>query len=324
MHQEACRSLIQQVRWEQGPVCPYCASPLVRVLQGQRTSTGWQRYGCLMCHTPKGYLKTFSDLTGTSWESNHLDPAQLLLSLWAFARGHSAEEMARQIRVQPRIGHRMRRLYHLMLYLNRPETPLDGEIEVDEIYIISGWKGRPAGHTPPRPPRRRRLKGKRGRGTWDSDKVPLVAIVQRHGQVRLFPQRNLQKATFRPLLRRWIRRGTEVCTDDYDIHPFLTSAGYRHRSVDHSQGEYARGKVHVNTTEALFSLVRPYLATFRGVSKVYLPLYVAALEFRCNHRHLAHWQQAGVLLRLPCHTDGPAVRQALRDATVVQSCGLPK
>ncbi|MFQ5343768.1 MAG: IS1595 family transposase [Anaerolineae bacterium] len=115
-----------------------------------------------------------------------------------------------------------------------------------------------------------------------SDKAPLVASVQRNGQVRLFTQRNLQKDTFRPLLKRWIRRGTQIYTDDYDIYHFLTSAGYQHQSVNHSQGEYARGEVHVNTTEAVFSLVRPYLAPFRGVSKVYLPLYAAAFEFRHN------------------------------------------
>lgn len=318
-----CRHVIQSVRWEQGLICPYCGSPYVEVLHGQLTSAGWQRYACPMCRTPKGYAKTFSDLTGTPWESSHLSPAQLLFSLSAFVEGHSAEELARQIHVQPRIGQRMRRLYQVVLHLNHPGTPVDGDVEVDEVYIISGWKGRPAGHKPPRPPRRRRLKGKRGRGTWKSDKVPLVAIVQRNGQVRLFAQRNLQKATFRPLLKRWIRQGAQVYTDDYDIYHFLTSAGYRHQSVDHSQGEYARGRVHVNTTEALFSLVRPYLATFRGVSKVYLPLYVAAFEFRYNHRHLTNWQQTGILLRLLCQTDGPTVRQALRDTTVVELCGLP-
>ena len=53
--------------------------------------------------------------------------------------------------------------------------PLQGssgaDIEVDEIYVVSGWKDRPAGIGPPRPPRSRRLKGQRGRGNWESDKV---------------------------------------------------------------------------------------------------------------------------------------------------------
>lgn len=128
-------------------------------------------------------------------------------------------------------------------------------------------KGRPAGHRPPRPPRRRRLKGQRGRGDWDSDKIPLVAIVQRQGQVRLFPQRNLQKQTFRPLLKRWAQRGATVYTDEYGIYDFLASAGYQHQVITHGAGEYALGDVHINTAEGPFSLLRPYLAPFRGVSK---------------------------------------------------------
>lgn len=323
MDESACRRVIRAARWEHGRVCPHCGSPDIEVLVGQFTSAGWQRYACQVCRTPRGHPKSFSDLTGTPWESSHLSPAQLLVSLSAFVEGHSAEELACQTGVQPRIGQRMRRLYQVVLHLNRPDVPLDADIEIDEIYIISGWKGRPAGHKPPRPPRRRRLKGKRGRGTWETDKVPLVAIVQRNGQVRLFAQRNLQKRTFRPLLKRWVQRGATVHTDEYDIYHFLEAAGYAHRVVTHGAGEYARGDVHINTTEAVFSLLRPYLATFRGVSKVYLPLYVAAFEFRHNHRYLTKWEQAGILIRLLCQTDGPTVRQALRDNKVVELCDLP-
>ncbi|MFQ6100150.1 MAG: transposase [Anaerolineae bacterium] len=76
------------------------------------------------------------------------------------------------------------------------------------------------------------------------------------------------------------------------------------RSVNHSAGEYARGSVHCNTAEAIWSLLRPYLRTFRGVSKVYLPLYVAVFEFQYNDRHLTTWQQAGMLFQRLFQADG--------------------
>lgn len=319
----ACRAVIQAARWAGGVGCVHCGGTQVEVLAGQMTSAGWQRYACPACRTARGHPKTFSDLSGTPWESCHLDPARLLYSLSSFVEGHSAAQMARQLGVQGRTGQRLRRLYQVVLYLNRPVSPLTADVEVDEVYLISGWKGTPNGLKPNRPPRRRRLKGKRGRGTWESDKVPLVAIVQRQGQIRLLAQRHLRKDTFRPLLKRWVQRGANVYTDDYDIYHFLSPAGFRHQSVNHSQGEYARGKVHINTAEAVFSLVRPYLATFRGVSKVYLPLYAGAFEFIYNHRHLSTWQQAGALLQLLFQTDGPTVRQAVRNTEVVELCDLP-
>ena len=134
---------------------------------------------------------------------------------------------------------------------------------------------------------------------------------------------NLQKTQLRPWLLAQVERGSQVYTDDYEIYDFLKQAGYRHRCVNHSAGEYARGDAHCNTAEAIWSLLRPYLRTFRGVSKVYLPLYMAAFEFRHNRRHLTTWQQAGVLLQCVFQADGAEIRKVVRENTIVEYCQLP-
>lgn len=136
-----------------------------------------------------------------------------------------------------------------------------------------------------------------------------MVLVKRGGPIRLRVLTNLQQAQLRPWLLAQIERGSRVYTDDYDIYDFLSRAGYVHRSVNHLAGEYARGCIHCNTAEAIWSLLRPYLRTFRGVSKVYLPLYVAVFEFRYNHRHLITWQQAGVLLQRLFQADGAEIRK---------------
>jgi transposase len=41
-------------------------------------------------------------------------------------------------------------------------------------------------------------------------------------------------------------------------------------------------EVHVNTMEGIWSLLRQYIRTFRGVCKKYLHLYVNAFEFLHN------------------------------------------
>jgi len=127
----------------------------------------------------------------------------------------------------------------------------------------------------------------------------------------------------RPWLSTQIERGSRVYTDDYDIYDFLSQAGYGHRSVDHAAGEYARGRVHCNTAEAIWSLLRPYLCTFRGVSKLYLPLYVAVFEFQYNHRHLTTWQQAGVLLQRVFQADGAEIHKVVRENAIMEYCQLP-
>ena len=47
--------------------------------------------------------------------------------------------------------------------------------------------------------------------------------------------------------------------------------GYGHDFVNHTRKEYARGDVHEHRAECLFSLLKPYLRVFRGVSKINLP-----------------------------------------------------
>jgi hypothetical protein len=60
--------------------------------------------------------------------------------------------------------------------------------------------------------------------------------------------------------------------------------------------EYARGKVHENRAECLFSLLKPYLRVFRGVSKYNLLGYIGFLQFLQNFRQRNACEQAELLL----------------------------
>ena len=67
--------------------------------------------------------------------------------------------------------------------------------------------------------------------------------------------------------------------------------------VTHTQKEYARGDVHENRAECLFSLLKPYLRVFRGVSKFNLPGYVGFFQFLRNFRQHNAFEQAEFILR---------------------------
>jgi hypothetical protein len=49
--------------------------------------------------------------------------------------------------------------------------------------------------------------------------------------------------------------------------------------------KYARGDVHENRAECLFSFLKPYLRVFRGLSKLNLPGYVGFFQFLRHFRH---------------------------------------
>jgi len=118
--------------------------------------------------------------------------------------------------------------------------------------------------------------------------------------------------------------------------------GYQHETVNHSQGEYARGEVHVNTAEGLWNLLQEHLRKHHGVSKIYLPLYVArpvlrtyrtqCFEFLHNRRGQTDWSKLMDLLWLGVQADcrslhravpAGTVRQVIREGNVKDLCLVP-
>ena len=69
-----------------------------------------------------------------------------------------------------------------------------------------------------------------------------------------------------------------------------------HAFVNHTQKEYARGDVHEHRAECLFSLLKPSLRVFRGISKANLPGYLRFFQFLRNARSQNAFQQAELIL----------------------------
>ena len=91
-----------------------------------------------------------------------------------------------------------------------------------------------------------------------------------------------------------VRTGSRLYTDSASSYRALR--GYYHEYVNHTQKEYARGEVHENRAECLFSLLKPYLRVFRGLSKTNLPGYLGFFQFLRNFRQLTVFEQAEMIL----------------------------
>ena len=165
-------------------------------------------------------------------------------------------------------------------------------VETDEVYIVCGHKGQPYKvKEAQRPPRRRRLKGARGRGTLESEKPPILGMIQRGGFLVLRMLRNVQQKTIKPIFEQFVEPDTLIYSDEYNIYNRLTEWGYNHKTVCHSNGEYARDEdedgfceVHVNTQEGIWSVLRSWIRPHRGISQEKLPVYLGFFEFLFNTR----------------------------------------
>jgi transposase-like protein len=102
---------------------------------------------------------------------------------------------------------------------------------------------------------------------------------------------NVQQTTIQPIITATVAAGSLIHTDEYTIYARLTAWGYRHKTVCHGRGEYARDddgdgfcEVHVNTVEGVWSLWRSWLRPHRGISQEKLPYYLGFFQFVHNAR----------------------------------------
>src|SRR5262249_14998577 len=127
--------------------------------------------------------------------------------------------------------------------------------------------------------------GGHGRGT---KKTPVLAIVQRDGEVRYRMVDRITAARLGSVIAANADLSSRVITDEYPSYkrvarPFAGG----HEVVTHSRGEYVRKgtDVHSNTVESVFSLLkRGVMGTFHSVSRKHLPNYLNEFEFRWNTR----------------------------------------
>jgi hypothetical protein len=94
--------------------------------------------------------------------------------------------------------------------------------------------------------------------------------------------------------------------------------GYGHAFVNHTQKEYARGDVHKNRAECLFSILKPYLRMFRGISKMNLPGYLGFFQFLRNFRFQNAFEQAELILHAALD---PSVASKARKGDFVRCLG---
>jgi transposase-like protein len=174
---------------------------------------------------------------------------------------------------------------------------LAGTVEADDLYHTAGQKGqakhdgkKPLGHRP----RGRRKKREPGRGHYDKDRPAIIAWVSRQGTVILQATKDFTVKTVQKAADLAVQAGSRLYTDSASSYRALK--GYLHAYVNRTKKEYARGEVHENRAECLFSLLKPYLRVFRGISKMNLPGYLGFFQFLRNFRQQNAFEQAELIL----------------------------
>ena len=193
---------------------------------------------------------------------------------------------------------------------------MEGIVEADDLYHTAGNKGQATQGGQKalgRRARGRRQKREPGRGHYDKDRPAIIAWVSRQGFVVIQATKDFTVKTVQKAANLAVQAGSRLYTDSASSYRALQ--GYVHEFVNHTQKEYARGEVHENRAECLFSLLKPYLRVFRGISKTNLPGYVRFFQFLRNFRQRNAFEQAELILHAALD---PAIASSARRGEFVK------
>ena len=164
-------------------ICVYCGGRSV-VKRGWRGL--YRRYKCNDCG------RWFNDKTGTVMAHSRLPLRVWFFTAFMLQSKVSVRELAKTLK-RPYVT--VFRIVRKNLYLTASTIKLKGIVEMDEVYVKAGLKGK---RNLKRKPRIRGLK-RCGRGTYAVDKPPILGVVERSGPVRLVPMADVATRT---VLRR--------------------------------------------------------------------------------------------------------------------------
>jgi hypothetical protein len=196
------------------------------------------------------------------------------------------------------------------------QRQLEGTVEADDLYHTAGNKGQATEGGKKalgRRARSRRKKREPGRGHYDKDRPAIIAWVSRQGAVVIQATRDFTVQTVQKAADLAVQASSRLYTDSASSYRALK--GYMHEFVNHTRKEYARGDVHENLAECLFSLLKPYFRVFRGLSKRNLPGYIGFFQFLRNLRHQNACEQAELILQAALD---PAIARRARQGEFVR------
>lgn len=258
---EKCLEAIKRLKYPDEMNCPSCKRLSFFYPVTNRTS-----FACKFC----GYQ--IYPLAGTIFEKTTTP-----LDLWFFAMylmiqtraGISAKQLERMLGVTYKTAWRM--FKQIRLLMAQEPTLLDGIVEIDESYFGG--------------------KGKNRATVANFSEIPKEAVwgaVKRGGKTYLKHIPNTGKYTLIQQVQENVSPKAHVMSDELLSYKNLFMYGYdKHDAVTHSKGEYARGIVHNNNIENVWShLKRGITGVYRVVSKKYLQAYVDEYAFRYNNRLL--------------------------------------
>jgi transposase-like protein len=133
-----CFAMVREFRWPEGVRCPGCGSDAVVRNGCDDTQPARQRYRC------QGCAARFDDLTGTVLAGHHQPLRVWVLCLYFMGLNLSNRQIAAELGLATSDVQVMTEQLRNGLVAKAPEVMLQGDVEIDEVYVVAGHKGQSA------------------------------------------------------------------------------------------------------------------------------------------------------------------------------------
>lgn len=131
LSEDEALEIFRGIRWADGVYCPKCKSFNINNRGKQGNS---HRYSCTDCGN------NFSDFTNTPFEYSKI-PLSKMIYILVNIGNKSVNQIAKELKLHRNSVGRYHKRIREYLVENHVDPKFNGEIEMDEAYIIAGEKG---------------------------------------------------------------------------------------------------------------------------------------------------------------------------------------
>lgn len=272
--EQTCITHLEILRWNGDVISPFDESSKVYKCAGNK-------YKC------KNTGKYFNVRTSTLFDNTKVELQTWFLAIYLLTghkKGISSLQLSRDLNVTQKtawfMGQRIRNCFGL----NDANT-LDNEVEIDETFIGGKNKNRHAD---------KKVENSQGRSF--KDKTPVIGMIERGGKLVARTIINTQSGSLIPEIIKSVKDSASVYTDEWLGYKGLQKI-YDHSFIKHNEGEYMNGRVHTNTIEGFWSLLkRGIIGIYHFTSKKHLQKYVDEFVFRYNSRYITDGARFNLLI----------------------------